>query len=222
MTPVIFYRRFCERAISQFNQGTKERTLKDTKLWEKSIVDTVTRLAKGGDVNGLSDLKKMLEVHFDDVLVLNFHNRSEGGVHGSLFCDKRLDFKNTCKALRKMGELPHKNGGINFDYSDLAYAAMKVGMVTIKDDTRMKAVSKAAMTYHEVVLKSTPFKRICAPRADLDKLLEISVRFEEKFFPDHIDDLKAHFETLATTKLCKIDTKTTLKEKSWRKFFKEV
>ena len=220
-TIVIFYRRYYDLIVSQHNQNYKTRTLSDTKHWERSILDFVSDRIKHVPNNYVTKLEERLRTKFHNVIVMNFHDWSHGGPQGSLFCDPSLNMTHTCEALMKEKETPHTNGAVNLDYSDLAYAARQAGLITIESNERMKQVSQEVKRHHIHTLdgNTNPFQRVCPTKKDLDTLLNMSVEYEMKYFPESVDELKDGFEKLSRTKLCKIDADATLEQKEWRDFF---
>eukprot|EP00581_Thalassiosira_minuscula_P011745 CAMPEP_0183718882 /NCGR_PEP_ID=MMETSP0737-20130205/12023_1 /TAXON_ID=385413 /ORGANISM="Thalassiosira miniscula, Strain CCMP1093" /LENGTH=438 /DNA_ID=CAMNT_0025948525 /DNA_START=109 /DNA_END=1425 /DNA_ORIENTATION=- len=227
-TAVVFYRRFHDLLVSRYNQNTKTRRLQDEPKWEQSILDLVSHHLQNVkknifSVSHLSLLVPRLRTRFDEVLVLNFHDQSRGGPHADLFCQPSLNMTNMCKAIRDQGPTPHMNSGINLDYSNLAYAAKKAGLVDIDSDERMVDVANAARIYHRDALDSIPFARVCPPSSEIEQLWSFSLSYELEFFPEtDVDDMKSDFETFSTEKLCKVDVEQTLKVKSWQDFFRGV
>ena len=215
---VIFYRRYHDWIYSKYNQETKKRTLNDTEKWDRSILDTVHQCIRSVPLNHISKLEERLRKRFDNVIVMNFHNHSEGGPDATLFCDPALNMKHTCKAIQNKKDSTHANRGINLDYTDLAYGAKKSGLIKIETDERLHQVAQAMQDHHMHVHNGTLFNRVCPPQEDLDKLLNMSLTFELRYFPNQVDTLKSDFEVQSSTKLCKVDVDQTLKEKSWREF----
>ena len=217
-TIVVFYRRYHDWIVSEYNENTKKRTLNDTFEWESSILDRVYDRINNVPVIHITKLEERLRKRFDNVLVMNFHDHSKGGPDTTLFCEPALNMNHTCKAIQNEKDPIHANGGINLDYTDLAYGAKKSGLVKIETNKRMQQVAQAMQDHHMHVLNGTVFKRVCPPQEDLDRLLNMSLTFELMYFPNQVDTLKSDFDKLATTKLCKVDVDQTLEEKRWRDF----
>ena len=221
-TIVLFYRRYHDWIVSGYNQDTKinipERKLNDTFEWESSILDRVHDRINNVPVNHITKLEERLRKRFDNVLVINYHDHSKGGPDTTLFCEPALNMNHTCEAIQNEKDPMHANGGINLDYTDLAYGAKKSGLVKIETNERMQQVAQAMQDHHMHVLNGTVFKRVCPPQEDLDRLLNMSLTFELMYFPNQVDTLKSDFDKLATTKLCKVDVNQTLEDKRWRDF----
>ena len=225
-TIVIFYRRFHDWTASFYKQNTRTRGFSDTPKWERSVLDFATNYIRKVPRHYITELEKRLREKFDDenIIVMNFHDMTKGGPHATLYCDPTLNMPHTCEAIQNEEEVPHENnkGEINLDYSDLAYGAMKASLVRIDSNEKMNQVATAVRDYHKSAHNSTAFKRVCLPQADLDKLLNMSLTYEMKYFPEQVDSLKSDFEKLANTTLCKIDVDHTLKDTQWRDFFRAL
>ena len=222
-TIVVFYRRYYDWITSLYRQNTKTRALKDTRKWERSILDFASRMIKQVPKNYVSELKNRLEKKFDNIIVMNFHDLSKAGPHETLFCDKTLNMTHACEEIQKEDDVPHENKGVtNLDYFDLVYGAMKAGLIKIDSDKKMHQVATKVQDYHQSMLNNTALKRVCPPQADLDMLLNISLTFELKYFPGQVDSLESDLKKQATTELCKVDVDQTLKRKEWGDFFRSI
>lgn len=219
VTIVVFYRRYFDWLPSSFNQITKKRMLKDSQLWETSIVDFIESNVDHVRPIYTTELvnRLMKESTFDNVVVMNLQ-----GPDLSLFCNEALNMTHTCDGLKATKQL---NSGVdNMDYSDLAFAASRAGLIDINTDSKMKRVAQA---FHKHQKDATTFKRIC-PSADvLDKLWNMTLAFELELFPDSavdqtLEEMRQDFNEASQAKLCKIDVDETLKDPLWLDFIKTL
>jgi len=231
VTVVVFYRRYFDWLPSSFNQITKKRMLKDSQLWETSIVDFIESNVDHVRPIYTTELvnRLMKESTFDNVVIMNYHEGGRSadrrGPDLSLFCNEALNMTHTCGGLKATKQL---NSGVdNMDYSDLAFAAIRVGLIDINTDSKMKRVAQAFHKHHKDTLNSTTFKRIC-PSADvLDKLWNMTVAFELELFPESavdqtLEEMRQDFNEASQAKLCKIDVDETLKDPLWLDFIKTM
>ncbi len=105
--------------------------------------------------------------------------------------------------------LIQSNGKVELDYGDLAYGAMKAGMLNIQSNEEMNKVTNAIKDYQEEVLKlkSSDFERICLQSEDIERLWQISLSAETSLFPEQditMNDLRSDFDKTVRTSLCKV------------------
>ena len=239
---VVYYRRFYDWLASLYNQIYK-RTGKgnnvltaSAKRENESINDFLAlniREPSSTKPTFTYFLVERLQEHFhkNQILVMNFNDKSMGGVDESFYCHAMPNAPNTCNAIRRKGGTIFNAGQNTFDYEDLLYVANKTGLVHIKNRKDFEKKWKQVQRYQENVLNKTSsnFKRLC-PSADvLNKLWEFTLTAERSLFPDkffkdenYIVDMKSEFDEAARTNLCKVDAEATLKEDSWKKFFKTM
>ena len=99
-TIVIFYRRYFDWIVSMYVEGSKNRKLEDSIRWERSILDYVSDHISKVPMEYVYNLDKRLQDKFDNINILNFHDKSKGGPDRTLFCDRSLDMTHTCKAIQ--------------------------------------------------------------------------------------------------------------------------
>ena len=232
VTVVVFYRRYFDWLPSSFNQITKKRKLKDSQLWESSIVDfiksNVDHVRPIYTTELLNRIKE--EKTFDNLVVMNYHEGGSTDRRGSdfaLFCNEALNMTHTCDGLKAQSSTKQLNSGDHMEYLDLAFAASRADMIEINNDSKMKQVAQAFFKHHKDTLNGTTFERIC-PSADvLDKLWNMTVAFEKELFPDSavdqtLEEMRQDFNEASQTKLCKIDVDQTLKDPLWLNFIKTM
>ena len=229
VTIVVFYRRYFDWLPSLFNQITKKRMLKDSQLWETSIVDFIESNVDHVRPIYTTELvnRLMKESTFDNVVIMNYHEGGHSadrrGPDLSLFCNEALNMTHTCDGLKATKQL---NSGVdNMEYSDLAFAAKQAGLISIHTDTKMKQVAQSFHKHHKDTLNGTTFKRICPSVDVLDKLWNMTVSFENELFPDSavdqtLEEMRQDFNEASQAKLCKIDVDETLKDPLWLDFIK--
>jgi hypothetical protein len=220
---VVYYRRYYSWLHSLFFEKTKFRTMtgsQDEWHWNVTSFRHNHR-----HVDALVDL---LLDYFDNIQVINFHDDSVRGPDESFFCHAMPDANQTCSAIRKEKTAARSNSGSTFDYSDIAYGAMKSGLVTIKDDAGMKAMSKKIEEHQKSLgLTANDFPRTCPSQEFLDRLWKISLDSEMRFFPDQVNgtksvaDLRSDFTKASKTYLCKVDVAAVLKQSEWIEFFQK-
>ncbi len=229
VTIIIYYRRFHSWIGSFYNQDTKYRKLADTDLWERSIVDYVVdhiNNPKLLDKYALALLQRV-EGRFDKVKVMNYHNKS-ASVEESFFCDAMPHASHTCDAVRSRKFSMQVNPSPTLDYHDLAYGAMKAGMIEINTDGKMRNVAIKIKRHQEQTLKlrSSDFERVCLPTDILEKVWQLSLSTESMLFPEQVnstkDDLKFDFDKATRTTLCKLDVEKILGKDEWQSFFEQL
>lgn len=98
-----------------------------------------------------------LKTRFDNNVVSIYHDKSEGELDESFFCNIMPNAAHTCNAIRS--HTKHVKFNANLDYSDLAYGAKQAGLVEIDED--MRRCAKKIEDHHEKALNGAPFKREC-------------------------------------------------------------
>ena len=119
------------------------------------------------------------------------------------------------------------NPSINLMYEDLAYKAMKKGMVQIQNDQQMTEVTNAVQNHQLKTLGLTKddFPLTCPSSEALDHFLSVSLMIEESFFPEFYktphgeESLRASFEKYSKTKLCALNADEVLRDTVWIGFF---
>mmetsp|Transcript_28236 Transcript_28236/g.56588 ORF Transcript_28236/g.56588 Transcript_28236/m.56588 type:complete len:217 (+) Transcript_28236:679-1329(+) len=209
-----------------YNQSTKYRTIKRARQWEQSLVDFIEKsfTKKNRDYMYTAALISRLKKYFDNVTIMNFHDKSKD-FSEYFFCDAIPGAKHTCQFAKNDEETHSFNLSVDLAYGNLAFAARKMGLLKIANDTEMKIVSAAVQNHHEQTLGLTrdDFKLKCPSAARLQQLLKKSLKYEKKVFPQLDEDaLKSDFKNKSTTVLCDVDTAVTLKMPEWQTFFKSL
>lgn len=183
---VVYYRRFYSWLASFYNQITKSRKWSEKEKWEADILDFLRhRLERGEAHSGYTaQLLQRLRKRFSNIIVANFHDQSNGGLSESFYCHQLPDTRHACEAVRKKKNPTRSNKRTELDYSDLAYAAFKKGLVKIDSQKKLDQVAAACQQRQEAVLNATAsdFPRKCLPPEILKELWNIS--FERDLFPD--------------------------------------
>ena len=226
VTIVVFYRRYYDWLLSVHNQLSKNRIIQHERLEKINFLsENALQYRHNYIVNTVQHLKN--KFHKDDIVVLNYHDKNNGGSDESLFCHAVPDAKHMCNAIRVEGSLK-TNSKINMDYRDLAHYANITGMVRIESQKKMKQVTDAIQIFHEKKSTNSELKRVCPPPDTLEKLWNLTFMSEimfspEKEFLDHDEiGLRSDFEKASVSTLCKVDVKKTLAEETWQAFFKNL
>eukprot|EP01082_Thalassiosira_pseudonana_P012313 g11053.t1 g11053 contig48:41235-42609(-) len=226
VTIVIYYRRFFDWFISVYNQISKSRKITDTVKWNTSIIDFAE--SHVGIYNANSSqytpfVVDRLKTKFDNIVVANYHDKSEGELDESFFCNIMPNATHTCNAIRSQTKHVKFNAKENIDYSDLAYGAKQAGLVEINSDQDMRRFAKKIEDHHEKALNGAPFRRECLPSHVLEEIWNITLTSEMWMLPSSTDtalaEMRADFEIASNTKLCKVDVRKTLSDPSWIQFF---
>lgn len=137
--------------------------------------------------------------------------------------------KHTCEAIRNLTSSTHENERIILDYSDLAYAANKAGLLTINSQNDLNSMTRALQKYHQDHLDgSINYMKVKCLSLELqDKLLHDSLKYDrmlshhapsdDPFFGE--EALKKDFEQESSTSLCALDVEATLSMIEWQNFF---
>ena len=231
----LFYRRFFEWLPSKDNQARKKRTYEDIGgqrdlLWASSIVDIVQTAYELNEVDStyIAPVIQRVEQHFDHIEVVNMHDDKDN--NEVFFCQVIPHADHTCTAMREEGESKHANSRVDLIYEDLAYSAMKAGLVEIKNAESLTYVTDAIKEHQEVTLNLTSkdFEMIClSPEAE-KWLLDISLEMEKNLLPEFFESslgeerLRAEFEEMDKFDLCAIDADATLSKPVWSLFFRDM
>ena len=210
-----------KRLCSVYNQITKGRKfggVNTSAVWDRSIVDFVSNFDPIYNFMFTSELVQRLETRFDNIAVLNYHDKSPDV---SLFCNELYNMTHMCQAVLSQDQQNTQviNKGDNLDYTNLAYGAAKAGLINVKSHEQLNQIAKALDNRHQQVLNGTAFARACPSIDVLNSLWEKSLAYEQLLFP-HSDKslMREHFDESAQTKLCNVDVENVLKEKKWRDF----
>jgi hypothetical protein len=226
VTIVIYYRRFFDWFISVYNEISKSRKITDTVKWNTSIIDFAT--SHVGIYNANSShytpfVVDRLKTKFDNIVVANYHDKSEGELDESFFCNIMPNATHTCNAIRSQTKHVKFNAKENLDYSDLAYGAKQAGLVEINSDQDMRRFAKKIEDHHEKAFNGAPFRRECLPSHVLEEIWNITLASEMWMLPSSTDtalaEMRADFERASNTTLCKVDVRKTLSDPSWIQFF---
>ena len=229
---VIYYRRFHQWLASDINQKRKFRKLLDKSpiMWEFSMAQNIQLLLGDPLVDDryTTGLSRRLRENFDNVVVTNYHDKSPDE---SFYCHALPGATRTCKDMlaKNKEKSVHKNKKTTLDYGDLAYGAIKAGLVKIESNEGMKKVTRAVKNYQENTLNLTSddFQRKCPPVDVLDMVWQKSLSSEMELFPEHVNgssttmaDLRSDFEKSAKTTLCNVNVQETLEDVDWQNFFR--
>mmetsp|Transcript_412 Transcript_412/g.989 ORF Transcript_412/g.989 Transcript_412/m.989 type:complete len:443 (+) Transcript_412:85-1413(+) len=234
ITIVIYYRRLHEYLASLYNEILKARTFEDNAdqwRWDTSIVDCVAEYVSGDSEwypSYTTRLIERLETNFnsDNIVVMNYHDKSGGDMNELFFCNVMADATHTCDAVRsdrRRSQTVNLNSKVNLDYTDLAYGAKQAGLIEINSDEQMLRVAREIQVHHETLLMGVPFKRECLPVEVLEDLWDMTLQSEMLLFPGQDDntiaEMRSDFDKAANTSLCKVDVQKALNEESWSLFF---
>lgn len=231
----VFYRRYFEWFVSYWNERVKGRintpTL-DHWLWDHTIFKLLNNYyEKEMDILPpyTYSIIQRLEENFDNIKVVNMHNGKDNNVQ--FFCEVIPNANHTCEAVKALQDegVESKNPSKDTIYEDLAYSAMRRGMIQIKTQDQMTHVINAIYKYHEGTrgLTKNDFPLICPSARALDKVLRESLMIEEALFPEFFkspdgeESLRASFDKYSTTKLCSLDADKALSDTVWIDFFKK-
>ena len=231
---VVFYRRYFEWKVSVYNQRWKGRKFgEDEFMWETSIVDYIEMMdedyfkKKVSGVPLLTVLVDMLRKNFETLEMVNMHNGKDN--NEEFFCEVMPNANRTCEALKGSNATQNEaNQSRDMIYQDLAYNAMKQGMVQIQNHEQMKQVTNAVQKHQLETLGLTKdeFPLTCPSSEALDHLLSISLMMEESLFPEFYktpqgeESLRVSFKKYSRTKLCAINADEALRDAVWIDFFK--
>ena len=224
---IIYYRRYYDWLISNYNQQIKGRSLAELPKWEFSICDKIRNEQKQGiDPGYVSELLRRVKNYFNEsVLILkNFHDVCGGKTLEEIFyCEALPNAPNTCDSVKSMSN-PIKNSAKELVFDDLTYGAKKAGLIDIETDEEMKVLSSAVKLFQEksLGLTSRDFDMTCLSPALTEWLFETSANIEKSLFPDffNMTTFKAAFYEKSFHKLCHIDINATLMKEEWKQFFR--
>jgi len=238
VTVIIYYRRYYSWLASNHNQKIKDRTLKDgAEKWDLTINDYIARhlSCDGTDYHCESYaytyfVVKRVKNYFDNIVIMNMHDESKGESSESMFCHAIPDANQTCRAIRTAKKTSVTlNQRQELVYGDLVYGAIKAGLIEINMQDQLDDTIKAVQKYHEETLNLTSkdFKRACLDADQLALLWKKSLNFEralvELGMPSSGENaLKADFDKLAKSTLCKLDVELTLQDEAWGSFFRAL
>jgi hypothetical protein len=236
----VFYRRYFELLTTIVNQLRRRRSLAYPReerggftiedIWDFTIVDFVQQGYEQREVNALHAINVIDRVkkHFDHIEVVNMHNEKDN--NEEFFCEVLPHATRTCEALKRgEAESQVRNARIELMYEDLAYNAMKHGLVAINTDEQLHDVTRAVQEYQEgtrtLNLTRNDLPMICIASEAEKWLLDVSLDIEKTLFPKFFksplgeERLRAEFEVHTKTDLCKLDLSEALSDKVWIDFF---
>ena len=228
---IIYYRRFHDWVGSSYNEDYKHRTFTNSHMhmWGNDINEIIDHYVSDPRANARYTLGLVARINevFDNVVVVDMLDENFKGPDESFFCHALPYATNTCEAIRAETRTKHTNKRKSLDYGDLAYGAMKLGLITIQSDEDMKQVTRDVKHHQEETLNltSSDYKKKCPSKDIMDMIWETSLRSEMEFFPGNIngtsttDDLRSSFEIAALSTLCQVDVDATLEEQVWVEFF---
>jgi hypothetical protein len=235
---VIFYRRFYSYAASLYNQLTKERTWSSSEnnqpMWDQTILDFLRDKVIHADRQNFGytvPVVQRLQKRFHNIVVVNYHDKSFGGLSESFYCHILPNAQHSCDMVRKNPKTTRSNQRTELDYSNLAYGAFKAGLVHIDSQTRLDEVSLACQNFQENVLHliAADFPRKCLPSETLEQLWNISLLYEQAIFPDASESkslgehsLREDFDKNSKMSLCTLDVQATLADLKWQEFFRSL
>ena len=225
---VVFYRRYFEWLASVDNQQRKTRKLKDSEdVWNKSILSFIEDLYSRDEIKDKHtyNLVGRVEKHFENLELVNMHNEKDN--NEELFCEVMPHADRTCEALKSNEDEIYYNPRVELIYEDLAYNAMKKGLIEIANDQELDAISSAVQEYQEETLGLTKydFPLICLSPEVEEWLLDTSLMIEETLLPEFFktslgeEALRASFAEHAKTDLCKLDVEEAFIDDLWIDFF---
>jgi hypothetical protein len=227
----VFYRRYFEWLPSLDNQRKKSRKLNDGEdIWNNSILDFIQEGYDNQEINSKHAyyLVGRVEKHFENLELVNMHNKKDN--NEELFCEVMPHADRTCEALKSTSEEDdsyNTNPRAELIYEDLAYNAMKQGLIDINTDQQLDAVSNAVQEYQEgtMGLTKNDFPMICLSPEVEGWLLDISLMIEEELLPEFFvtplgeEALRVSFAEHNKTDLCKLDVDEVLNDDVWVDFF---
>ena len=171
-------------------------------------------------------LVDLLQKHFETVKVVNMHNGKDS--NEEFLCEVMPHANRTCKSVKGMTKDVKANPSEDLIWGDLAYKAMKQGMVQIQNHKEMTQVMKAVYNHQLETLGLTKndFPLTCPSSEVLDQMLSVSLMMEESLFPEFYknphgeESLRASFKKYAKTKLCTLNADAVLRDAVWIDFFK--
>lgn len=232
VTIIVYYRRYYSWIVSSFHEMNRYKAISSRKQLLDYIHDCnivmpeiytfslIERLKQGG-------LKKNLKV-------INFHDRSHGSLEETFYCYAMPYARHACDAIRSgEAKLPPQNLGPSFDYDDLAFGAIKAGLIQFNDTntSETKYVIEAIQNHQETTLNLTThdFPRLCPPKKTLNKIWNASLITEISLFPSLFENytvgesnLREDFDLAAGTSLCVVDVGLILIQETWKSFFKSL
>ena len=240
---VVFYRRYFEWFVSLYNEFWKMRKFgkQDEFKWETSIVDFIQMIVieenffyrdVASDILVMKEMKHtyflvdMLKKHFETVEVVNMHDGKDS--NEEFFCEVMPHANRTCKSVKDMTKDVKANPSKDLIWGDMAYKAMKQGMVQIENHEEMSEVMKAVQKHQLETLGLTKndFPLTCPSSEVLDQMLSVSLMMEESLFPKFYktphgeESLRASFKKYSKTKLCTLNADEALRDTVWIDFFK--
>ena len=223
----VFYRRYFEWLPSLDNELRKHRYLNVDHDWEGSIVSFIEEGYANQEIETKHtyNVVDRVEKHFDHIELVNMHNEKDN--NEELYCEVMPNADRTCEALKTSESDMIKNGHKVLIYEDLAYNAMKQGLIDIHTDHQLQEVTIAVQEYQEETLGLTKydFSLICLSPEVEDWLLDVSLTIEETLLPEFFktplgeEALRASFAEQAKTGLCKLDVDAALSDDVWIDFF---
>mmetsp|Transcript_7057 Transcript_7057/g.7793 ORF Transcript_7057/g.7793 Transcript_7057/m.7793 type:complete len:416 (-) Transcript_7057:63-1310(-) len=222
-TIIIYYRRYYDWMCSHYHELLRFRKLKDTKLWEMTLLDYLKR--QDARRIYIDRVMSRLRQVFDDIIIMDFHDKSQNLIEG-FYCDAVPGAHHTCQAVvdaSAIGVSTRERVSLNLVWGDLAFAAKSAGLIDISSDIQMDFAKNAIQDHQEQILGLTKddFKLNCLSNEILQQILNESLKYELTFFPERNEtDLRFDFEKAAKSKMCEVDLNAVLEDTEWRAFFK--
>jgi hypothetical protein len=235
---VVYYRRFYSYSASLYNQMTKRRTWSSSEnnnpIWERTILDFLHDKVMHADHQNFGytlPVVQRLQKRFRNIVVVNYHDNSYGGLSESFYCHVLPNAQHACDVVRRSPNATRSNERSELDYSNLAYGAFRAGLVQIDSQKRLDQVTSACQNRQKNILYLTAadFPRICLPSETLELLWNMSLAYEQALFPDASESkylgahsLRKDFDEASKTSLCTVDVQAILADLKWQEFFRSL
>lgn len=235
---VVYYRHFFSWIGSLYNQQTKNSLRADYINNEyrslDEFVETAMKSSTGINKGFSANTVKRAKEVFDNVVVMNMHDKSMGDATESFYCHAIPNANHTCAALREKESntgSTKDNGSEDLDYMHLIQGAAQSGLIKIRreniDETSalLDAVKRKIDKFYK---KGKELKRNCLQQSTLDMMWNLSLEYKRTLFPvSHDpsldeDNMKLEFEKASKTTLCTVDVEETLSQETWQNFFKSL
>lgn len=175
-------------------------------------------------------LVKRLQIEFDDIIVLNLHDKSKGGASESFFCHSISDFPRTCGAIRNDNE-EHGNSSVDIDHIHLTNAAIGSGLLELGEDYG-HILELVKDKFSAMKNEGYEFKQKCLSPGVLDKLWKMTLGFKRDLFPDDMANandpsldeanMRSDFEQAAVSSLCMLDVDDVFSHADLQEYFKSL
>ena len=126
---IIYYRRYYDWLISNYNKKTKGRSVAKLPKWEVSIRDKIRKEQKHGtDAGYVSELLRRVKHHFnEDVLVLKIFHDMGKRLEEIFYCEALPNATNTCNSVKSMSNPTKANNAKELIFDDLTHVQEKRG-----------------------------------------------------------------------------------------------